>query len=60
MEGIDALNSLKQDLGHKTGYCGPQGSKSDQKPIGQCVYTYVPMYPPRFTAISLRATKFET
>ena len=24
MEGIDALNSWKPDLGHKTGNCGPQ------------------------------------
>ena len=27
MEGDDALNSTKPDLGHKTGYCGPQGAK---------------------------------
>ena len=42
VEGIDTLNSWKPDLGHKTGYCGPQGSKSDQKSIGQCVRTTPP------------------
>ena len=37
MKGIDALNSWKPDLGHKTGNCGPQGPKRGQKSIGQCV-----------------------
>ena len=46
VEGIDARNSWKPDLGHKTGYCGPQRPKSDQKSNGQCVCTYVP--PPAF------------
>ena len=41
MEGIDALNSWKPDLGHKTRNCGFQRPKMDQKPIGQCVRMYV-------------------
>ena len=46
MEGIDALNSWKPDLGHKTGNCGPKKPKRGQKFIGQWVYTYIP--PPAF------------
>ena len=61
MEGIDAIISWKPDLEHKTGYCGPQGPKSGQKPIDQCVRMYLCMYVPplRFATISLRATKFK-
>ena len=41
MEGIDAVNSWKPDLGHKTGNYGPQRPKRGQKFIGQWVCTYV-------------------
>ena len=45
VEGIDALNSLKPDLEHKTRYSGGlQGSKRGQKCIGPCVFTYVRMW----------------
>ena len=43
MEGIDALNSWKPDLGHKTGNCDPQRPK-----IQWSVSMYVRMYPPAF------------
>ena len=44
VEGIDALNSWKPDLGHKTGNCGLQGPKRGQKSIGQCVFIYLPAF----------------
>ena len=50
MDGIDVLNSLKPDLGHKTGYCDPQRPKSDKNRyasvnVGMYVCT---IYPPAF------------
>ena len=50
MEGIDTLNSWKPELGHKTGNCGPQRPKRDQKSIGQSVCMYARTYepPPEF------------
>ena len=42
MEGIDALNSWKPDLGDETGHGSPQRPKRGQKFIGQCVLCDVP------------------
>ena len=56
MEGIDALNSWKSDLGNKIRNYDPQRPKRGQKSIGQCVC----MYPPSYATISLRVTKSET
>ena len=47
VDGIDALNNWKPDLGHKAGYCGPQRPKRGQKSVGQCVRIYV-CIPPVF------------
>ena len=46
MEGIDGLNSMKPDLEQKTGYCDPQGAKSDQKYIvlSICMYHMYPLW----------------
>ena len=43
MEGMDALNELKPNLEHKTGYCGPRGEKVIKNPlVGECVSIYIP------------------
>ena len=59
VEGIDALTSLKTDLGHKTVYCGPQEPKSDQKSIGQGVGIYEPLCVSQPLVSELRNSKLK-